>query len=116
MDIKAEQLEKDIEAIPGVCKEGKAAIKKLFENNFRVKFPLEGLKISMGNRGKIFRDKDYSMMLCWGDGGYHFFSIDGQYDIGHYYTNSPKEGDVIKYKLIASSPSEYFKLKSEGKL
>ncbi|KKK99221.1 hypothetical protein LCGC14_2634940, partial [marine sediment metagenome] len=38
MSINARQLEKDIDAIPGICDEGKGAIKKLFENNFGVKF------------------------------------------------------------------------------
>lgn len=38
MKIDAKQLEKDIEAIPGVCVDAKKAIKKLFENNFEVKF------------------------------------------------------------------------------
>ena len=41
MNIKAEQLEKDIDAIPGVCSDAKKAIKKLFENNFAVKFKPE---------------------------------------------------------------------------
>lgn len=39
MKINPEQLEKDIDSIPSICKEGKEAIKKLFTNNFDVEFP-----------------------------------------------------------------------------
>lgn len=38
MKINPEQLAKDIDAIPEVCKEGKDAIKKIFTNSFGVEF------------------------------------------------------------------------------
>lgn len=118
--INAEQLEKDIEAIPGVCADAKVAIKKLFENSFGVEFE-EIVKVGsvVGSRSDarlIFEDNSANR----NNGKYKVLSLTGVDK--HPYTFSDLWGESTPakaargHKVIANSLEEYYRKKFEGKL
>lgn len=118
MEIKAEQLEKDIEAIPGICKDGQKAIKRLFENNFGVKFAKE----IDAKRGQIYKTQsDYYMLYEDLDRNLQLVRIDDDFGGTPAFVRMKSPDGVkglreYKSRLVADSPEEYFKLKFDGKL
>jgi len=110
--IDAEQLAKDIEAIPGLCDDGKRGVRQLFANNFDVKFeaPEERPK-----RGEVWGDSYRAPLLITEDGK----TIRLEEAAGEYRDKSIDEylnATKWKRKKLANSPKEYFELKSQGKL
>lgn len=63
--IDAKKLAEDIDAIPGICADGKKGIKKLFENHFGVKFT-SYLPLFEGARVLISGEEYTVHMLCDG--------------------------------------------------
>lgn len=113
MKIDAEQLNKDIEAIPGVCKEGKDGIRKLFENSFGVKFKYpEKMKVGM-----VFSTGSMAYLLVQtANGGYELVGLNkngGSFGRNNC-VNITDEGIAYLgdgtgyYKKVANSPKEYF--------
>lgn len=112
MEIKAEQLEKDIEAIPGVCGDAKKAIKKLFENNFGVKFKAvrmgEVYRMDHSSSGAFLVAEQYGKEkeLC-------LIVLDSGDCLANYVRCFDFDGIT---KKIADSPEEYFRKKFNGTL
>ena len=115
MEIKADVLERKIEAIPGVCDDGKKAIKELFAEAFGVEF-----KNTLIPKNAVYRNKQdgftFYVATVGGPDVYHLVAIDEDHHTG---TDSRLQdlGKYLKgYKKIANSLQEYFRLKFDGKL
>lgn len=122
-EINATQLNEDIESIPGICADGKNAIRKIFKNHFGVQFkePLKlGAIYSMyenGNRASrpkvcvVVKVTEMIELRNYHE-TYLFASLEGDYwTYGLYKNLEEMNNDLWKITYLASSPEEYFKKK-----
>jgi len=114
MNLDPVQLEKDINNIPGICDEGKVAIKRLFTNNFGVNFiPKYEIKI-----GAIYVPKGYfrpcilvalnniKALISLGKDSYQIGMVNHSFDSTEYTAEKLiKSGLYVK---VANNAEEYF--------
>lgn len=120
MNVDAEKLAKSIDAIPGVCEDGKKAIRKLFEDGFGVVFKKE----EPLNPGSVLRNGDNIFMLLTNGVVIRLDDLGvlgmGLWDNGGGYctmlSNFNEKESWKNTVKICSSPEEYFNLKREWKL
>lgn len=116
MKIDAEAIEKSINAIPGVCEDGKKAIKKIFEDGFGVKFKFKE-KIDLGREGLVFDFEGSHFVVSSDNCSKGVFRIDKQFRIDtsdfSFWKDMNKNGRLT---IVANSPEEYFRKKFAGEL
>jgi len=113
--IDPKQLEKDINAIPSICEDGKKAIKQLFEHNFEVKFEQETPFVL----GGVYSKLNYAYWLCTTtENQYRYICRGIDNGRGHWgFPDSKSKTEVIAWLkdkemiLEAKSLSEYFQSK-----
>lgn len=118
MKVDAEAIEKSINAIPGVCEDGKKAIKKIFEDGFGVEFKK---KLASPKEGEVWMTCGVdgmnipTLIICNVNGD----KLRGACLEGNGYVSEHTIGNDGYYhdcKFIAFSPEEYFRKKFDGKL
>lgn len=127
MEIKADVLEKKIEAIPGVCDAGKEAIKDLFAEAFGVvfegrDFPYAGFGFSLGRVYEV--DGSLTVMgrvqgvdKRWRYGLICLYDGNGFSDsVGEGENTRPCFGRHKKFKEVAKNLEDYYRKKFNGTL